>query len=170
MSVVQIDYPNKRIRFLDRDAVKFEGNVPTRRGDCGEPLVQVEVRGKKAWMLFDTGNAGPRLFKGGFVRWHEMDEFETRQVGPGSGIITMGRTQGLQIPGFRPGPYPFETLLGQYIVEGGEDGFVEGKQSQSESHIRRDHSRYDRILGADLIKNFIGTTALGKRKVHFALP
>jgi len=170
LTVVQIDYPSERIRFLDRDMIDFEGNVRTRRGRSGAPLIEAEVGGETAWMLFDTGNAGSCLFKSRFVKQHDLDEFEVGNAsGAGGGVVTAGRSKILQIPGFRLGPYPFETLLARYTDETNEGG-LEGRTTRGGSRILRERTRYDGILGHEVMKNFVVTTDLKKRKVHFALP
>ncbi|MDT8450275.1 MAG: hypothetical protein RQ847_08865 [Wenzhouxiangellaceae bacterium] len=85
----------------------------------------------------------------------------------GFGAVGGGRSRVLQIPGFRLGPFPFETLIARYIEDGG-DGF-EGRRSGYGSRIRQDTARYDGILGSEVLNNFVITTDLKNRRIHFGL-
>jgi|GEM_PF-1843480 len=169
-SVVQIDYPNKRIRFLNRDAVDFKGNIRVRTQGGRSPQVATELKGRRVWMLLDTGNSGSTLIKSSLVRRMGLDQYQVDQPGrTGFGAVASGRSRLLHIPDFQLGPFPFETLLASYIEEGGRDGF-EGRQSGYGSRIRQDNAPYDGILGSEVLKNFIVTADLRRREVHFALP
>jgi len=168
--VVQIDYPNKRIRFLNRDAVRFEGNlrVRTRRGRS--PEVAAELGGRKIWMLLDTGNAGATLFKSRLLHRLELDQYEIEGSDiPGWGVVSSGEQRLLQLPGFKLGPFQFDTLLASYIEDGAEHGFEE-RRARAGSRIQRDAVRYDGILGSEVLKNFVITADLENRKVHLAVP
>jgi len=169
-SVVQIDYPNKRIRFLDRDAVKFEGNVRTRMKRGRSPQVMAKLGGKKVWMLLDTGNAGTTLFKRGLLQRLDFDQHvaDADDV-QGFGAVSGGRNRLLQLPDFKLGPFSFDALLASYIEEGGEHG-IDGHRAAFGSRIRKDNVPYDGILGSEVLKNFIITADLRNRKVHLELP
>ncbi len=169
-SVVQIDYPNKRIRFLNRDVVSFEGNVPTRTRRGRSPQVAGELNGNRVWLLLDTGNSGPTLFKSRLLKRLELDKHSIDGAGiTSSGVISTGRNRLLQLPGFKLGPFGFETLLARFIEEGADRGF-EARRAGYGSRIKRDLAPYDGILGAEALKNFIITTDLNEDKVHFAVP
>lgn len=168
--VVQIDYPNKRIRFLDRDVVQFEGNVRSRGTRRGSPQVQATLNGRKVWMLFDTGNSGPSLFKRRLIERMGLDQYQAdlpQRIGHGA--VSSGRSRMLQLPDFELGPFPFETLLARYIDEGGEDGF-ESRRTRYGSRLRQENAPYDGILGSEVLENFIITADLRQREIHFTLP
>ncbi len=169
-SVVQIDYPNKRIRFLNRDAVSFEGNVRVRTRRGGSPQVAARLHGRTVWMLLDTGNSGATLFKRRLIQRMGLDQPEADlPQAVGSGAVSGGRSRLLQLAGFELGPFPFETLLAAYLEESGRTSF-DGRQAGYGSRIRRDNVTYDGILGSEVLKNFIITIDLKRREVHFALP
>ena len=169
-TMVQIDYPNKRIRFLDRDVVDFEGNVKVRTRRGRSPQVAGELDGKRVWMLLDTGNAGATLFKRRLLKRLDLDKYAIEGTGArGFGAVASGRTRLLQLPGFELGPFAFETLLASFIEEGGKRGF-EARRAGYGSRIMRDRAPYDGILGSEALKNFIVTTDLKNDQVHFALP
>lgn len=171
VGVVQIDYPRKRIRFFDRKAVDFDGNVKMRTEGGASPQVATEIDGKRVWMLFDTGKAGPTLLKRSLVQRLELAQYEVpdHPGWVGFGAVSGGRMRALQIPGFQLGPFPFEWLLASYIEEGAERGF-EARETGYGSRIQRDSARYDGILGTEVLKNFIVTVDVKRRKIHFALP
>jgi len=168
-SVVQIDYPNKRIRFLDRNVVKFEGNVRARTVRGRSPQVMAELGGKKVWMLLDTGNAGTTLLKRRLLQRLDYDQYVIDAEVRGFGAVSGGRKRLLQLPDFELGPFPFESLLASYIEDNGKRGF-DGRRAGHGSRILKDNASYDGILGAEVLQNFIITADLRNRKVHFALP
>ena len=169
-SVVQIDYPNKRIRFLNRDGVSFEGNVRTRTKRGRSPQVAGELNGKRVWLLLDTGNAGATLFKRRLLKRLKLDQYaiEDAEIN-GMGAVAGGRNRLLQLPGFKLGPFGFETLLAGFIEEGADRGF-EARRARLGSRIKRDRAPYDGILGSEVLKNFVITTDLKNGEVHFAVP
>lgn len=169
LAVVQIDYPNRRVRFLPPDAMKFEGNIRYRGGNAGEPLVAARIHGKRAWLLIDTGNAGITMLKRRFVKRHDLDAYgidgaqlQTR------GVITSGETQLLQLEDVELGPFRLDRFLAGYIPEHNQ-GF-DGQRQRTFSRLNEDKSREDGLLGYELLQNFIVTMDLKRRKVHLALP
>ncbi|MDT8450274.1 MAG: retropepsin-like aspartic protease [Wenzhouxiangellaceae bacterium] len=168
-AVVQIDYPNHRIRILNRGDVDFEGNVKLRTTHRSAPMVEARVLGEKAWLLFDTGNASATVLKRRFVRRHKLDRFEAQGVAAsGSGVITAGEQRLLQIPGFELGPYEFESLVAAYNAES-NDGF-DARARQPSSWMRTDRARYDGILGYEVLRNFVVTMDLKGRRMHLYAP
>jgi len=169
LSVVQIDYPNQRIRFLDRQTAEFEGNLRTRRGRNNEIMLRAEIDGQPCWLLFDTGNAGTTLLKRSFVMRKDLEQYATGQTGAGMGAVSSGKQRLLQVPGFRLGPYPFASLLASYLPDA-DEGLLEGRQRETGSRLQRAQTRYDGILGHEVMQHFVVTTDLKKRRIHFALP
>lgn len=169
-SVVQIDYPNNRIRFLNRDIVEFESNVRVRTERGRSPQIRAELAGKKVWMLMDTGNAGAALFKRRLIRRLDLDQHLIDGADIESfGAVSRGRKSLLQLPGFKLGPFPFESLLASYIESGTDAGF-EGRSAGFGSRLRSDDVPYDGILGSEVLKNFVITADVAERKIHLGLP
>src|SRR5699024_357786 len=67
-SVVQIDYPNQRIRFIRRDALEFERNVELRNTRRGAPMVRARFLETDQRQQLKTGNAGAHVLKRKVVR------------------------------------------------------------------------------------------------------
>ena len=164
-SVVQIDYPNQRIRFIRRDAVEFEGNVELRNTRRGAPMVRARILDADLWMLLDTGNAGPTVLKRKVVRHRDLEQFEVQGVtGNATGAFTTAELHLLQIPGFKLGPYEFDSLLASYNAES-NDGF-DGQESRTGSRLNSDRSPYDGILGYEVLRNFMVTMDLKDKQVQ----
>lgn len=168
-AVVQIDYPNQRIRFIGRETVEFEGNVDMKTTRRGAPMVQSRVLDEDIWLLFDTGNAGPTVLKRKIVRHRELEQFQVQGVAIGSsGAVTAGDQHLLQIPGFKLGPYEFDSLLATYNAEPNE-GF-DGEQRRYGSRLKTDRSPYDGILGYEVMRNFVVTLNLKDEQLHIRVP
>ena len=65
--IVQIDYPNSRMRLLTQDAIDMKkvGNVPLNyEKEFGAPSVQITLDGnEKRWMQLSTAHTGPMLVR-----------------------------------------------------------------------------------------------------------
>lgn len=168
-AVVQIDYPNQRIRFINRGAVEFEGNVDMKTTRRGAPMVRSRILDDDIWMLLDTGNAGPTILKRKTVRHRDLEQFEVRgMTDASSGAVTTGDQHVLQIPGFKLGPYEFDSLLASYNAES-NDGF-DGEKSRYGSRLKTDRLPYDGILGYEVMKNFMVTMNLEDGQIQIRVP
>lgn len=66
-AIIQIDYPNSRLRRLSKKSVDLrkQTNVPMKRARGSVfPATEVESEGENVWLIFDTGNAGGVKVKG----------------------------------------------------------------------------------------------------------
>lgn len=164
-AVVQIDYPNERIRFLDPEVIEFEGNVEVRRGLHGDLMLETFLQDKRAWLMLDTGNSGPTLLKRRFVQRHGL---ETRAIDsirmPGEGVIGAGGSQLLQLDSAAIGPFRFDSFLASYINESNRG--MDHRHRVPGSRIRRERSRHDGLLGYEILKNFLVTVDFKNARVH----
>lgn len=164
-AAVQIDYPNERIRFLDPDAIEFESNVAVRRGRHGELMVGTDLQGERAWLMLDTGNAGPTLLKRRIVKRHGLEEKAIEAVRiPGWGVISSGDTQLLQLDSATIGPFRFESFLASWIPESNRG--LDHRRRVVGSRIRRERSRHDGLLGYEILRNFLVTIDFSNSRVH----
>jgi len=167
--VVQIDYPQQRIRFLDREVVEFESNVEMETTRRDAPMIEARVAGEKAWLLLDTGNAGPTLLKRRFVRRNDLDRFAVPDLAAKAiGAVSAGEMRLLQVPECQLGPYTFDPMLAAYNTERNE-GF-DGRRTRYGSRIRTDRARYDGILGHEVLGNFLVTMDLEGDRLHLSVP
>lgn len=168
-AVVQIDYPNDRIRFLRREAVDFKGNVKIKTTRRGAPMIRGRVGGEGLWMLLDTGNSGLTVMKRRFVLRHDFDDHQAGDLElVGMGAIARGDQHLLSVPRFDLGPYRFESLLATYST-GGNDGF-DHRRNRHGSRMLTDRARYDAILGYEVMRNFLVTMDLAGERIHLAVP
>jgi hypothetical protein len=167
--VVQIDYPNQRLRFLDRDAVEFEGNVPVRRGPRGDLMVEVRIDDKHAWLQLDTGNGGVTQLTRHFVNRHGLDEhaIERAQIS-GGGVIRTGRLQLLQIGEAEIGPFRIADFLANYNPDPNRG--LDERYQVTGSRIRQRRAHYDGLLGWEVLRNFLVTTDFREGKLHLYVP
>jgi hypothetical protein len=166
--VVQIDYPNQRIRFLSREAVQFESNVEVRETPFGSMLIETFIQDQRAWLELDTGNLGPVFLNERFVQRHDFQDFEVPLEGLQSqGVIRSGEIRVLQFDSARIGPYSFASLLASYGVDSSRGIFRQ--ESETGSRVRRARTRRDGLLGAEVLQNFLVTTDFRNRKIHLHL-
>ncbi|RDX35575.1 hypothetical protein DZA50_06400 [Kangiella sp. HD9-110m-PIT-SAG07] len=168
-SVVQVDYPNQRIRFLDSDAVNFNSNVEVRYDLSGRLLIESYIKGNKGWMLLDTGSNTFAVLKRDFVFQNDLDEFA---LGVGelevAGISETGEFNVIELDDFKLGPYRFDSFVASYNKN--YQNSLDSKTRRVYSRIPVDNSILDGILGYDILKNFIVTFDYSKKKIHLYLP
>lgn len=167
--VVQIDYPNRLIRFFPRDALNFEGNVNTRIGQGGNLLVEMTIEGGRAWLALDTGNSGPTVLTRSFVRRHRLQNFEATgiQLG-GAGVIATGQMTLLAMGNAELGPFPFEGFLALYNPDGRRG--LDGRRAQTGGRVRQATAQFDGLLGYEVLRNFVVTTDFRNKQLHLYLP
>lgn len=168
-SVVQIDYPNNRVRFLSPEVVNFESNIDVRYEYDGGLLVEAYIAGEKAWMLLDTGSNTLALLKRKFIFKNDLDQYAvegvTHQV---SGIAESADFSVIKVEEFRLGTYDFDSFLAIYNQDY-KNAFDEKKRYLF-SRIPEESSVQDGILGYEILRNFIITIDYKSKKVHLYYP
>lgn len=112
--IVQIDYPNERVRFLSRDSIdlKNHANVDIEHGNRESKLVaSVVLEGdEKIDLLFDTGSTAGLVINRHFAE--KRGWLEKYRVGKGtlSGIGTKLSIDALRIPYMKLGPFELENV------------------------------------------------------------
>lgn len=173
--IVQIDYPNKRIRFFSRDSIdlKSHANVDIEHGNEESKLVaSVELEGgEKVNLLFDTGSTA------GLVINHHFAEkrgwLEKYRVGTGalSGIGTTLSIDALRIPYLKLGPFELENVKAVTPVEKGMPTNYSQKKERPKVGSRiSDGEGYIGILGGDVLKHFVVTLDAKNALMHIAEP
>lgn len=160
--VVQIDYPNRRLRFLPPDMAGFEGNVKLRRGRFNQPMVISQINGKRAWLNLDTSSDTVTLLTDRIVDKHDLkgpnidaDKLEAAGLSMRPDVRTM-RLEKLEL-----GPFRLEGVVAATPAEG---------RALAESYgAHRINEKFggDGILGFEVMRNFLVTIALGTDNVHF---
>jgi len=160
-TIVQIDYPNSRIRRLGKKDVdmKKHANVPMKRVRGSRfPAIQVEHNGVKVWLIFDTGNSGGVFLKRSFAAengWLNEQTDVSQQMG--FGIFESGTILNFHLDSFKIGPYELDNVsvnvptqdhlsdFGRYFTEASTGTRIKkGVQAKG-------------LIGYDVLKHFVVT-------------
>jgi len=154
--IVQIDYPNRRMRLLNRGSADLDkfANVEMRaQATTILPMIKVSVNsGREVWMTLDTG-AGV----GVFTSRHQAEKFGWLD----DPLITRavdGGAERLEIPYFKIGPFQLENVLVSVPAQG-ERTDIGGRTADSKG-----------LIGYDVLKHFVRTLDTKKMKMHVGLP
>ncbi len=169
--IVQIDYPNEKIRFLTRDAMKLGDvvniDIRTQKGS-GTPIVKVNLNNQKdVWLVLDTGNSGGVLLERRIAKQNNWLDMYPVIESWSSGAISSGYTETFSLPIFTIGPYELENVTISVASEGSKMNI----SSQSERAFSRiKGTRVQGLLGYDVLKHFILTLDYKKGQAHLGLP
>ncbi len=175
--IVQIDYPNNRIRLIDRDSLnlKKSANVRMKHEDGSElPMIQVELNNEvKVWLTLDTGNSGGILLERKVADhrgWLEKFEVgEGRSRGFTGDVVAV---QSFNLPTMTLGPIELADVVITVpsLRNTMEIGNSRGEMVHDGSNFRRFQQNAGGILGYDVLKHFIVTIDYKGRKLHLAIP
>lgn len=174
-AVLQLDYPNLRMRLITHDAIDLSkaANLPLRlEQGSGLPAVEVEIDGTKRWMLLDTGNAGPIVMRRLIAQ--EGDWIARFKRAEGSAIDVNAATANLDIlvlPSVKLGPFELEDVP-IAIPAKGEPIRISGARSaraEQDTRIKRG-VRVSGIVGYEVLRHFVVTVDYDRQKAHVALP
>lgn len=167
--IVQLDYPQRKIRLVTRDAVDMSevANVPatTQRG-TGMPIAQIEINGVSLWLRIDTGNAGTILIdrraasRAGLV---EKVEGASTSFGANSSGVNEFATSDV----VKFGPFEISDVKVSFPAEG-QAAHLESQYERTGSRIGG--KRVVGLIGYDLLKDFIVTLDYRYGKLHIDLP
>ncbi len=168
--IVQIDYPNSRMRLLTRDAVDLGAveNIPFRQQlGSGQPIVEVTVNSdERIWLLLDTGNSGGLdvdRATAGRLGWLEL----AKQSRKASDISRTAAVELFSVPELKFGPYTLENVMATVPVEG-ETAYLESRGYRVGSVIR--DKKVVGLLGYDVFKHFLLTLDYRGGHLHVGLP
>lgn len=170
--VLQIDYPNKRIRFVTHGILKMSElkniDFQLQKGS-GMPIVKVGLgEDKSAWVLFDTGSNGGLLFNKSMadaMGWHDTL--------PANQSISMGATSHVavinnyRVPEIQFGPFALENVL--VSIPADDSRIMQQTQYKAlGSNIRG--KKVQGILGYDVLQHFVLTVDYKNGYAHVGLP
>lgn len=167
-SIVQIDYPNQRMRLVTRDAMELKkfANVKVRRPDNrGAPLVRVDINGDtKQWLMMDTGSNGGLYLP----RWmaEKNGWLEKFPVEPGRSRGVHGRavkTERFTMPKLTLGPYTLKDVPVTVPAAGEPDVFGGSRAGEPAFQMAKG------LIGYDVLKHFVFTMDLRKKLLHLGL-
>lgn len=167
--VLQFDYPNSRMRFIDHDSIDMAKvkNLPMRpRRGIGDPIVKVDLNGDtEAWLILDTGStSGVYLSREVAENNGWLTQFPLTQ-GISQGVNTTGNVEFFRIPTLGFGPFLLENV-GITVPEAGVN--AKFGEAEDELNTRVRSVRVDGLLGYDVLQHFILTIdyKFGRGHIH----
>lgn len=168
--VLQIDYPNQRIRFLNRDNVSLKkvANVPMARSDDSAlPMVRVSVAPKQdIWLTLDTGNSGGLFLTRKYAASTGMLAAYQASAHTTQGANGAGNVDSFHIPYFKIGPFELENVEVSVPAEHQTSSIGE-KYAGSILYMGRTSKG---LLGYDILKHFVVTLDYSNAEVHLGVP
>lgn len=160
-AIVQIDYPNLRLRVLDEDALTLRqlANVPARR--VNEQIgthIRIEIQGQMVWAAMATEYSGALMIPRVVARehdWIQGDDVELGEVLDSDGNPLL--SEGIALSDVTIGPYRI-TDVQAVIMEDGE------------SPLAGSYDQTTAIVGNDLLKYFQLSVDLDRAYVHVQTP
>ena len=171
--IVQFDYPNQRMRLLQRKAVNLRKvkNVRSRSDpDGGSLLVKVRINDESDhWLLMDTGYYGGVLIaRDEAIRLDWLKRYPSRQASI-SGVNATRTIDKLNLPKLEFGGFEIENPIVELPAEG--ESFDTFKKTKTTgSRINRRRQNHDGFLGYDVLKHFVVTVDYRAGHVHVAPP
>ncbi|MEM0515689.1 retroviral-like aspartic protease family protein [Pseudoalteromonas sp. YIC-827] len=169
--IVQIDYPNSRIRLITRDSLdlgELENIEMRAQRGTGRPIVKVALgEERSAWLLLDTGSNGGLTIKRSVadrLGWLDNKKLSSEIS---RGVNTLATTNSLRIDEFKFGPYTLENVLVSVPGEG-QSANLEDQFSTTGTRIKS--AKVEGILGYDILKHFVVTIDYKFGHAHIGLP
>lgn len=171
--IVQIDYPNARLRLFDHDSLKLRkvANVKMKRSrSTSHPLVRVSLNDEyKLWVTFDTGASMGLLIKRfDAERFDWLEKYGTdegRSVGVNGVIADVER---FNLPRLDIGPFTLENAAVTVPAAGQETNIASGARHGRQRELNNYNS--DGLLGYEVLKHFIVTIDFKRSLLHLELP
>lgn len=167
--IIQINYPEKKMRLLTRDSVDMNkaSNVKSMDNrENGMPIAEIAINGKSFWFLVDTGSSSSIFMERRFASQAgllESIESSTTSSGVnGTGIQDVANASVVQF-----GPFEITDVKVSFPAEG-ETANLESQFSTTASRIKG--KRIAGILGFGLFQHFLLTMDYKTGKIHVSLP
>ena len=175
LMVVQIDYPNKRVRFLSRDSVdlKSHANVDIKHGNEESRLVtSVELEGgEKFDLLFDTGSTAGLIIDNHIAQKRGWLEKYGAGEGSLSGVTNTLTVEKLRLPYLKLGPYELENVKALCPKEENMPTSYSQKKERAKTGTRISEGEgYIGILGGDILMHFVVTLDAKNALMHIDAP
>lgn len=171
--IVQIDYPNSRLRLIDYESLKLRkvANVKMKRARASShPIVRVNLNDEyKPWLTLDTGNSSGMVLKRfDAERFDWLERYpavESRSVGVNAIVAKMDR---FDLPMVKIGPYTLENVKVTVPAEGQKSNIGDDDMRRWSRELNNNNS--DGLLGYDILKHFIVTIDFKRSLLHLEPP
>ena len=171
--ILQIDYPNKRLRVIEHESLDLKpfANVRVKRAHTSpQANVQVDFNGEyKPRLMLDTGSSGgvflqrSKARKLGWLDRYPLVESASR------GVNTEATTERFNVPLMTFGPYELENVIVAVPAEGAATN-LDSIGDDWTYGSRRRGNKSDGILGYDVLKHFVVTLDLKHKLMHIEAP
>lgn len=173
--VTQIDYPNQRIRLIDRDSIKLSAlrNVRVEKDAASNmPIVNVTMNHQDdVWLMVDTGLNGGILIERSIARKNDWltSGFKTVHT-DSTGVARKQAIDSFLLPSVIIGPFEVENVIVSTPVAGQDITLMStvGEKRQTGTRIRG--NRVEGVLGYDILKHFVITIDYERGFMHVGLP
>lgn len=169
--VIQIDYPNQKLRLLTRDSIDLEKhkNIKMRFDKVqGLPVVEVDIGDvRKLKLLLDTGNNGGVLLPRNVARRHNLLNKYPQDRAISTGIAMSVEVDTFSIPELQFGPYTMENVAMVVPADGIRTNIFKPTKKLGTRLVKRPP---DGILGYDILKHFVLTIDYKKGLMHVGVP
>ncbi|GGF61972.1 pepsin/retropepsin-like aspartic protease family protein [Alteromonas lipolytica] len=167
--IVQINYPDQKIRLITRDSVDMSEVANVRSMDdrgSGMPIAEIEINGKPFWFLVDTGsNAGILMERRYAAQAGLLDEVDGSTITRGVNRAAVQDYATAKTVQF--GPFEITDVKVLFPAEG-ETSNLENQFSATGTRIKG--KKVVGILGYGLFKHFLLTLDYKPGKLHVDLP
>lgn len=172
--IVQIDYPNQRMRLLTRDALEMAEfkNIPMRgEKDTSLTAVKVEVDEQQRdglWLTLDTGNTGGLFINRSVAEARGWLDKYPLTASTAFGVNGISSIETFLLPYLKFGPYVLENVRVSVPAEGVKSNV--GKRSSNNSIYRKWGASSRGLVGFDVLKHFVLTIDYKRHRMHVGLP
>jgi len=172
LNIVQLDYPNQRLRLIDRDSVNLQKlkNIDMKVDKRLQmPIVKIRLNKEKTiWALLDTGNTGGMFVERYVVK--RTDWLEKYPAGGGTfdGVTKTATVENFYLPEIQFGPFGIENVLTTVAAEGESFIPVSRSTAKTGSHIKSKNVKG--IVGYEVFKHFVLTIDYKTGRMHIGIP
>lgn len=166
--IIQINYPDKKMRLLTRDSVDMNEASNVKSMDNREnrmPIAEIEINGKSFWFLVDTGSSGIMMERRFASQAGLIDTIEGS--GSSRGVNTTGVQDIANAELVKFGPFEIADVKVSFPAPG-ETANLESQFSTTGSRIKG--KRIVGIIGYELFQHFLLTIDYKTGKIHVSLP
>ncbi len=168
--IVQIDYPNNRLRIASRDSMNLKkvANVKMKISKASShPLVKVNLNDEyKTWLTLDTGNSGGIVLKRFDAERFDWLERFGHQSTLGKGVTgSVNEMDTFNLPSLELGPFELENIVVTVPDEGVETNI--GRDRSTVWARELSNAKSSGLLGYDVLRHFVVTMDFKRKLLHF---
>lgn len=169
--IIQTDYVNQKIRFLDRESINLKKvknlEMMAQKGS-GQPIIKIRLNNEDdLWLLLDTGNNGGVMIERSVAIANNWLNTYPVVITNNRGVNSLGYSETFNVPTLEIGPFILENVIVSVPAEG-QSSNLASQYEQSSSRLKG--KRVRGILGYDVLKHFVLTIDYEKGYGHIALP